>query len=91
MQKSVFPKMRHYVGFWQIGSHIHSITPVLTQQIREWHQIDWTSTKNVCHIVTQSICVIQSTHEKVLNEEASTIYICDHCGHTDKTNTLHIK
>ena len=22
MQKSGFPKMRHYVGFWQIGSHI---------------------------------------------------------------------
>ena len=21
MQKSEFPKMRHYVGFWQIGSH----------------------------------------------------------------------
>ena len=22
MQKSGFPKMHHYVGFWQIGSHI---------------------------------------------------------------------
>ena len=22
MQKSGFPKVRHYVGFWQIGSHI---------------------------------------------------------------------
>ena len=22
MQKSEFPKMRHYVGFWQIGSQI---------------------------------------------------------------------
>ena len=22
MQKSGFPKIRHYVGFWQIGSHI---------------------------------------------------------------------
>ena len=24
MQKSGFPKMRHYVGFWQIGSHIEN-------------------------------------------------------------------
>ena len=22
MQKSEFPKMRHYIGFWQIGSHM---------------------------------------------------------------------
>ena len=22
MQKSEFPKMHHYVGFWQIGSHL---------------------------------------------------------------------
>ena len=22
MQKSEFPKMRHYVGFWQIGLHL---------------------------------------------------------------------
>ena len=25
MQKSGFPKMRHYIGFWQIGSHIAAI------------------------------------------------------------------
>ena len=25
MQKSEFPKMRHYVGFWQIGSHLSKV------------------------------------------------------------------
>ena len=26
MQKSQFPKMRHYVGFWQIGSHMSVVS-----------------------------------------------------------------
>ena len=28
MQKSGFPKMHHYVGFWQIGSHLNVARPV---------------------------------------------------------------
>ena len=30
MQKSGFPKMRHYVGFLQIGSHIQNLKIVLS-------------------------------------------------------------
>ena len=32
MQKSGFAKMRHYVGFWQIGSHIATLVHIISIQ-----------------------------------------------------------
>ena len=45
MQKSRFPKMRHYVRFWQIGSHIYH-----TKQLNPWRNSSASWGANYSHL-----------------------------------------
>ena len=57
MQKSGFPKMRHYVGFWQIGTHMYVFSIVV--DTHNFIYICVCVCMYVCMYVYMYICNIQ--------------------------------
>ena len=79
MQKSGFPKMRHYVGFWQIGSHIPIISNCHSQQY-----INYCCKNNLLYCCSLCLCnsAISFLHKAIVYKLALIPFSKDNDMHT---------
>ena len=73
MQKSEFPKMHHYVGFWQIGSHNKNfMTKVHINKVFD------SLPQRVCKTILQSFVMDSSCCETVIIISECAMYLYRH-------------
>ena len=69
MQKPGFPKMRHYVGFWQIWSHMHTNVSYYVNSLTDDHS-------SVCHLFGCSACAapVKISRDTTVTLSGANIY-----------------